>query len=180
MICPANETYSQICRGQPNEGDPNQTTGKFSMKLPAEAWKIGMYYYTIDGQMIFNKPVTVAPHPGKTFTQNITMSYVVPAVRGKMSVTGAPKNFNSIAYMGVQACPGKAAFRVGCNGGQEAYEDVGPGSEYVIDLSPGAWTVADYYQSDNNTKTFAGVPVKMTAVAGVTKTVNVTIKYQGI
>ena len=136
MICPANETYSQICPGQ-QSGSPNQSTGTFRVKLPAVAWKVAMYYYTVDGQLIFSKPVIVPAHPGKTFMQNITMSYVVPAVQGKMSVTGAPKDFNSIAYMGVQACPGKGAFRVGCNGGQEAYEDVGPGSAYLIDLSPG-------------------------------------------
>lgn len=119
-----------------------------------------MYYYTAGGEMIPSKSVTITPQAGKTIKQNVTMAYVVPAVGGSVAITGAPKNFNSIAYMGVQACPGdSAAFRVGCNGGQEDYDDVSPGSHYSIDVAPGIWTVAAYYNSDNNTRTFAGAPL---------------------
>ena len=140
-----------------------------------------MYYYTAGGEMIPSKSVTITPQAGKTIKQNVTMAYVVPAVGGSVAITGAPKNFNSIAYMGVQACPGdSAAFRVGCNRGQEDYDDVSPGSHYSIDVTPGIWTVAAYYNSDNNTRTFAGVPVEFKSTAGVTRAVNVTIKYQGI
>lgn len=181
VICPANEAFNLFCGGQPDTSDPDQTTGQFSINLPPGQWKIGMYYYTADGQMIPGKAVIVTTQAGQMIKQNVTMSYVVPAVQGKISVTGAPKDFNSIAYMGVQACPGNvASFRVGCDGGQEAYEDVGPGSEYLLDLSPGPWSVATYYQSVDSQGTFAGVPVKLTSTAGVTKTVNVTVKYQGI
>jgi hypothetical protein len=84
-----------------------------------------MYYYTINGQMIPSKPVSVPANPGKVISQNVSMRYAVPAVHGQVLLTGAPMNFNDIAYMGVRACPGRAAFSVGCQGGAEAYEDVG-------------------------------------------------------
>jgi len=181
VICPADEAFSLDCNGQPNTSQPDQTSGKFSINLPAAPWKIGMYYYTAGGEMILSKSVTVVPQAGKTITQNITMAYVVPAVDGKVTLTGAPTNFDSIAYMGVQACPGTVgAFSVGCNGGQEDYDDVGPGTDYSIDVTPGTWTVGAYYRNDHNNVSFAGVPVKFTAVAGVTRKINVTIKYQGI
>jgi hypothetical protein len=83
--------------------------------------------------------------------------------------------------MGVQACPSSETFSaVGCQGGQEAYENVFPGSTYSIDLSPGSWDIADYYRTDSNALTYVGVPVQITVVKETTLTVNVTMKYQGL
>jgi hypothetical protein len=179
QICPMGEKYSMSCPGALS-GSPDQTTGAFSVTVPATAWKFGMYYYTINGQIILSKGSAVTPQPGATIHHNVTMSYVVPAVSGKVHLTGAPKNFNSLAYMGVQACPARIVFSVGCRNGNEAYEDIGPGSPYLIDLRQGAWKVAAYYRNDGNTKVFSGTPVKFTATKGLTRTVNVTIAYQGV
>jgi hypothetical protein len=107
------------------------------------------------------------------------MSYVVPAVSGTVHLTGAPSNFASLAYMGVQACPASRTFRVGCRGGAEAYEDVNPGSSYLIDLSTGSWRIAAYYRDDNNSMSFGGVPVRCEATHGSTRHVDVTIAFQG-
>ena len=179
QICPASEVFSMSCAGQ-RSGSPNQSTGTFQVTLPATAWKVGMYYYTINGQIIPSKAVVVAPHSGATIHQDITMPYVVPAVAGKVHLTGAPKDFTSLAYMGVQACPARVAFSVGCRNGSEAYEGIGPGSAYLIDLHRGAWTVAAYYRNDGNTKVFSGTRVKFIAVKGFTRTLNVNITYQGV
>jgi hypothetical protein len=179
VFCPSSERFSLYCKGQ-RSGSPNQTTGKFSTKVPAKAWKLGMYYYTANGQMMPSGPVSLPAQPGATIHQNVSMNYVVPAAEGTVAITGAPKAFDSKAYVGVQACPGKVTFSVGCRGGQEAYEDVAPGSPYVIDLSPGGWSLADYYRTNNNQHTFAGVPLHVTATAGTTVTANVTMKYQGL
>jgi hypothetical protein len=104
---------------------------------------------------------------------------VVPAVDGTVRLTGAPGNFGSLAYMGVQACPARIPFGVGCKGGNEAYEDVGPGSRYLIDLHRGTWKVAAYYWADNNSKNFTGKPRSFTASSNSTRLVNVTMPYQG-
>jgi hypothetical protein len=179
QICPMGQKYSMSCKGALS-GSPDQTTGAFSVTVPATAWTFGMYYYTINGQIILSKASAVSPQPGAIIRHNVTMSYVVPAVSGKVHLTGAPKNFNSLAYMGVQACPAKVVFSVGCRNGEEAYESVGPGSSYLIDLPPGTWKVAAYYRNIGNTKVFSGTPVKFTATKGLTRTVNVTIAYQGV
>jgi hypothetical protein len=139
-----------------------------------------MYYYTANGQVILSKGRAVPPRPGATIHHDVTMSYVVPAVTGTVHLTGSPSNFNSLAYMGVQACPARETFSVGCRAGEEAYENVGPGTSYVIDLPGGAWTVAAYYRNFGNTKVFSGTPVKFTATKGSTRVINVTIAYQGI
>jgi hypothetical protein len=179
QICPMGEKYSMSCPGALS-GSPDQTTGAFSVTVPATAWTFGMYYYTVNGQIILSKGSAVSPQPDAIIHHNVTMSYLVPAVSGKVHLTGAPKNFNSLAYMGVQACPAKAVFSVGCRKGNEAYESIGPGSPYLIDLPPGTWRVAAYYRNTGNTKVFSGTPVKFTATKGLTRTVNVTIAYQGI
>lgn len=179
FFCPASEPFSLYCRGQLT-GSPNQTTGRFSTKVPAKAWKLGMYYYTANGQMMPSGPVSIPAQPGGTIHRNVSMKYVVPAATGVVAITGAPKNFDSKAYMGVQACPSKVTFSVGCRGGQEAYEDIAPGSTYIIDLSPGGWSLADYYRTNHNLHTFAGVPLPIAATVGTTVTANVTMKYQGV
>jgi len=178
-ICPTSDVFSMSCAGQ-RSGSPDQSTGSFTVTLPATSWNVGMYYYTSNGEIILNRAVVVTAHPGATIHQNVTMHYVVPAVAGKVHLTGAPANFGALAYMGVQACPSGASFSVGCRGGQEAYEDVGPGSHYLIDLRRGTWSVAAYYRNFGNTEVFSGAPVTFTAVKGVTRTIKVTIAYQGI
>jgi hypothetical protein len=180
IFCPSKESFSLECAGQLS-GSPNQITGAFSVRLPAQPWTAGMYYYTVNGQMMLSKGTKVPPAPGSTIHRNIEMPYVVPAVEGTVSITGAPSNFDDIAYMGVQACPVGTPFSaVGCANGQEAYEGIGPGLPYLIDLAPGRWNVADYYRVTNNSETFAGVPVTLTAKKGITQTINVSMAYQGI
>jgi hypothetical protein len=179
VACPADVPFTLFCPGQ-RDPNTNQSTGRFHVSVPAEAWDVGVYYYTVDGQQILGRGAAVPARPGQAVVQNVTVAYRVPAVQGKMRLTGAPKDFDSLAYMGVQACPGRVSFRVGCRGGQEAYEDVGPGSTYLIDLAPGSWNVAAYYRNVANTKVFSGTPAALTATAGVTRTVNVTIAYQGV
>jgi hypothetical protein len=179
VVCPAHVRFTLLCRGQ-RDPNTNQSTGSFEVNVPARAWDVGVYYYTSNGQTILGGGVAVPAQPGQVITQNVTVAYRVPAVQGKVRLTGAPKNFDSLAYMGVQACPGRVSFRVGCRGGQEAYEDVGPGSAYLIDLAPGSWNVGAYYRNFSNTKVVHGPPVAITAEAGVTRTVNVTIAYQGV
>ena len=178
QLCPAAVKFTMSCRGQ-GSGSPDQGTGDFQVSVPASAWTVGMYYYTANGQIILSTGVKVSARPGATIHHDITMSYVVPAVSGTVHLTGAPRNFASLAYMGVQACPAGSAFSVGCRGGQEAYEDVNPGSSYLIDLPRGSWRVAAYYRDDNNSTSFSGVPVRFTATHGSTRHVDVTIAFQG-
>jgi len=179
IFCPSKESFSLECAGQLG-GSPNQNTGAFSVRLPALPWTAGMYYYTVNGEMMLSKGTKLAPAPGSTIHRDIEMPYVVPAVQGTVSITGAPSNFDNIAYMGVQACPAGVPFSaVGCANGQEAYEDIGPGLPFLIDLAPGRWNVADYYRVTDNSETFAGVPVTITAKKGTTQTLNVTMAYQG-
>jgi len=179
FFCPASESFSLHCAGQLG-GSPNQTSGRFSTRVPARAWKFGMYYYTANGQMMPSRPVSVPAQPDTTIHRNVSMKYVVPAAAGKVAVTGAPKKFTSETYMGVQACPSRVTFSIGCRGGQEAYEDVYPNSTYLIDLSHGTWGIADYYRTDDNLHTFAGVPMDIRVLNGITVTANVTMKYQGV
>jgi len=178
QLCPAAERFSMSCTGQ-RSGSPNQSNGSFNVEVPASAWKVGMYYYTANGQIILNKGLHVKAEPGATIHLNVSMSYVVPAVAGVVHLTGAPSNFGSLAYMGVQACPARVTFAVGCRDGSEAYEDIGPGSSYLIDLAPGSWNVAAYYRDDNNLKTFSGAPVTFRAKHDSTREIAVTIVYQG-
>jgi hypothetical protein len=179
FYCPSSERFGLSCSGQLS-GSPNQTTGRFSTKVPAKAWKLGMYYYTANGQMMPSGPVSIPARPGATIHRSVSMKYVVPAADGTVAITGAPKNFDSKAYMGVQACPSSVTFSVGCRGGQEAYENVAPGSSYIIDLSPGGWGIADYYITNDSQHSFAGDSEQITAVVGTTVTANVTMKYQGL
>jgi hypothetical protein len=146
----------------------------------ARNWTDGCYYYTINGQMTLSNGIQLAAKPGGTITQNLSMPYRTPAVAGSVRITGQPKDFNSQAYMGVQACPASVTFRMGCASGQEAYEGIGPGSSYPIDLGPGKWTVADYYHPFNSWASFSGAPVSFTAVYKKTLKVNVTEAYQGL
>ena len=95
-----------------------------------------MYYYTANGETMASGPVAIPDRAGATIDRNVSMAYVVPAAQGTVSITGAPADFTNNAYMGVQACPAARAFAVGCAGGQEAYEDVAPGSSYLIDVPP--------------------------------------------
>jgi len=179
VLCPAHVRFTLVCRGQ-RDPDTHQSTGRFTVDVPARAWDVGVYYYTANGQMILGAGVAVPARPGQTVIRNVTVAYRVPAVQGTVVLAGAPKDFGSLAYLGVQACPGRVSFGVGCRGGQEAYEDVGPGSSYLIDLAPGSWNVAAYYRNYANTQEFSGTPVAITAASGVTSTVNVVIAYQGI
>jgi len=178
QICPTGEKYSMSCAGQ-QSGSPDQTTGAFSVTLSVTAWTVGMYYYTGNGQIILGRGTAVLPQAG-TVAQSVSMPYVVPAVAGTVHLTGAPANFNSLAYMGVQACPAKMAFAVGCPKGEEAYESVGPGSSYLIDLPRGTWSVGAYYRNFGNPRVFHGVPVTFRAVKGSTRSIDVTIAYQGV
>lgn len=138
-----------------------------------------VHYYTANGQIILSAGVVVPERPGAKIRRNISIAYVVPAVDGTVRITGAPSNFGSLAYMGVQACPARGAFGVGCKDGQEAYEDIAPGSSYLIDLHRGRWRVAAYYWADNNTKNFTGRPVVFTSAPGSTRHINVKMNYQG-
>ncbi len=176
---PAQGQFTLDCQGQ-RSPNTNQSTGRFSARVPARTWDVGVYYYTLNGQMILGRGVTIPAQPGKAVIQNVTVAYEVPAVQGNVRLRGAPTNFGSLAYMGVQACPSEVSFQVGCRDGQEANEGIGPGSSYLIDLAPGTWRVAAYYNNDSNTKVFTGKPVVFAATAGMTRTVNVEISYQGV
>lgn len=179
FFCPTSEAFSISCKQQVS-GNPNQRTGEYSTKLQARTWKLGMYYYTANGQIITSGPVPIPDEPGATIHASVSMAYVVPAVTGTVAITGAPKDLGDLAYMGVQACPGRGKFTLACPGLEEAYEDVGPGTTYLIDLSPGRWSVADYYTTDNNQHTFAGTPVQFAAKKGITVHINVTMRFQGL
>jgi hypothetical protein len=179
FFCPTGEAFSLSCPGQLS-GSPNQSTGRYSTRVPASRWKLGMYYYTANGETMASGPVAIPDRAGATIDRNVSMAYVVPAAQGTVSITGAPADFTNNAYMGVQACPAARAFAVGCAGGQEAYEDVAPGSSYLIDVPRGHWTIADYYRTDDNLHTFAGTPVGFVAVKGTTLDINVTMPYQGL
>ena len=108
------------------------------------------------------------------------VKYQIPAVAGIVKLTNAPKNFNSLAYLGVQACPNGFAFSVGCPGGTEAYETIGAGLPYSIVLAQGKWTLGAYYHPFGSAASFLGTPVTVTARSPHTVTANLTIAYQGV
>jgi hypothetical protein len=147
------------------------------VKLDAGTWNLGLYYYTEYGQLIDNTPATITVSSGQRIIHNLTVAYEIPAAAGTVDLKGAPKDFNSKAYMGVQGCPSGATK---CKGGTESYEDIGPGQPYSIDLSPGSWTIYAYYRQYRTNKTFNGKRVTITAVSGQTVQVNLPIAFQGL
>jgi hypothetical protein len=179
QLCPATEKFTPGCDGQA-VGDPTGTTGQYNVAVTPGSWRIGLYYYTHYGQIVSGGSATIHPTPGTTTTRrNLEMAYVVPAARGTVTVSGKPSDFDSVAYMGVQACPG-TTFSWGCKGSTEAYENIRPGSAYSIDLPAGIWTMAAYYHPDSNNGVFTGPPVAVVAVHGLTTVKNLSIKYQGL
>jgi hypothetical protein len=148
------------------------------VELKPGPWNLGLYYYTNHGQLINNTAVKIVVSSGQRVKHNLAVAYEIPAAEGTVHLTGAPKNFNSTAYMGVQGCPTGAA---GCKGGTESYEDIGPGQPYSIDLSPpGSWTLYAYYRQDGTNQTFTGTHVTITAVSDQTVRVDLSITYQGL
>lgn len=69
---------------------------------------------------------------------------------------------------------------MGCAGGTEAYEDIGPGEPYSIDLTSGSWKLGAYYRPLTNATVFVGSAVAITARARHTLKVNLSIRYQGL
>ena len=180
QACPASVTFSDGCVGGAI-GSPPASPGRYSVTLkPVGAWKIGAYYYADHGQLINNTPVALTVKAGEAITKTLTVAYVTPAAEGTVTLTGAPKDFLSKAYMGVQACPGSAAFKVGCVGGTEAYEGISPGEPYSIDLTRGEWKLGAYYLPRTNTRPFTGKPVTITAKVGHTLKQNLSMAYQGL
>jgi hypothetical protein len=107
------------------------------------------------------------------------VAYVTPAAAGIVRLTGAPSDFNSRAYMGVQGCPASGVFKVGCPGGTEAYEGISPGMPYSIDLTPGSWKIGAYYRVRTTQQPFIGRAVAITSVAGHTVQRTLWIAFQG-
>jgi archaellum component FlaF (FlaF/FlaG flagellin family) len=136
-----------------------------------------LYYYAEHGQIVTNKPAQITVSSGQKVKENLTVAYMIPAAEGTVRLTGAPKKFNSEAYMGVQGCP---AGKAGCKGGTEAYEGIAPDQPYSIDLSPGSWTIYVYYRPNDNSHLFTGQPVTITVTAGQTIHPDLTIAYQGL
>lgn len=179
QLCPTTEKFTPGCDHQVM-GDPTGTTGQYKVAVTPGSWRIGLYYYTHYGQIVTGGSATIHPTPGTTTThRNLQMAYVVPAARGTVSVSGKPTDFDSVAYMGVQACPG-GTFSWGCKGSTEAYENIRPGSAYSIDLSAGTWTMAAYYHPDSNNGVFIGSAVSVVAVPGLTAVKDLSVKYQGL
>ncbi len=147
---------------------------------PVGAWKIGAYYYTDHGQLINNTPALLTVAAGEKATKNLSVAYLTPAAAGTVTLIGAPKDFLSKAYMGVQACPSTSMFKVGCVGGTEAYEGISPGQPYSIDLTRGHWKLGAYYWPKTNTRPFIGTPVTITAKPGQTLKQNLVMTYQGL
>ena len=177
FFCPASETFSMYCLGQIG-GNPNQSTGKYATKVPAKAWKLECTT-TANRRMTPSKAVWMPARPGTTIHANVSMAYVAPAATGKVAITGSPK-LRKRDIHGRPGLPKQCKVHGWLPAGQEAYEDIGPRSTYIIDLAPGRWAITDYYRTDNNLHTFAGTPVKFTAVKGSTFRVNVTMAYQGL
>jgi hypothetical protein len=180
QLCPATVKFTPGCDHQV-VGDPTGSTGQYKVAVAPGSWRIGLYYYTDYGQIVSGPSTAIHPTPGTTTTRrNLEMAYVVPAARGTVTVSGKkPTDFDSVAYMGVQACPG-AIFSWGCKGSTEAYENIHPGSTYSIDLSAGVWTMEAYYHPDSNSGVFTGSPVTVVAVHGLTAVKDLSIKYQGL
>jgi hypothetical protein len=178
QLCRATEKFTPGCDHQ-IVGKLKGSTGQYKVAVSPGWWKIGLYYYTDFGQIVTGASSVVDVKPGSTADRNLQMAYVVPAVRGTVSMSGAPGDFGSVAYMGVQACPG-ATFAWSCEGSAEAYEDIRPGSSYSIDLSAGTWTLAAYYHPDTNTGVFTGTPVTVIVVPGKTAVRGLSIRYSGL
>lgn len=180
QACPASEAFSVGCaRGA--IGSPPASPGHYGVKLkPSGTWHVAAYYYDEYGQIINGVPLPVTVANGETRIKNVTVSYVVPAAEGRVILTGAPNDFGSKAYMGVQACPARRSFRIGCRGGTEAYENIYPGKHYSIDLPPGPWMIGAYYQSSDSSRIVSGHLVEVTSQAGHTLTVDLRIAYRGL
>jgi hypothetical protein len=179
LVCPATEKFTPGCDHQV-VGDPTASTGQYKVAVTPGSWRIGLYYYTRYGQIVTGGSTAIHPAPGTTAThRSLEMAYMVPAARGTVTVSGRPGDFDSVAYMGVQACPG-ARFSWGCKGSTEAYENIRPGSAYSIDLAAGVWTVAAYYHPNSNSGVFTGSPVSVIAVHGLTVLRNLSVKYRGL
>jgi hypothetical protein len=176
QACRARVSFSDGCKGGETAA-PKSSPGSYTLGLNAGSWKVGLYYYTEHGQIINNIPAKITVSSGQKAKMDLAVAYVIPAADGTVHLTGAPKNFNSKAYMGVQGCP---AGKTGCSGGTEAYEDILPGHPYSIDLSPGSWNIYAYYRQDGTNQTFTGKPVAVTATAGQTVHMNLSIAYQGL
>ncbi len=180
QACPAAVPFSDGCFGGAT-GAPPSSPGPYSVTLtPVGAWKIGVYYYTDHGQLINNTPASLTVKAGQKVTKNLSVAYLTPAAAGIVTLIGAPKDFLSKAYMGVQACPNAATFKVGCVGGTEAYEGISPSQPYSIDLSAGQWKIGAYYRPHTNNAVFIGKPVTITAKPGQTLKQNLAMTYQGL
>jgi len=176
QACPSAVPFSDGCRGG-RTATPSSAPGPYAVRLAAGSWNLGLYYYTEHGQIINNTSAAIALTSGQQLKHNLAVAYETPAAGGTVHLTGAPKNFNAKAYMGVQGCP---AGETGCTGGTEAYEGIGPGQPYSIDLSPGSWTIYAYYRQDGTNQTFTGKRITITATAGQTVHMDLSIAYQGL
>jgi len=176
QACPASLPFLDGCKGG-RTAAPKSSPGHYALRVTAGTWKVGLYYYTEHGQIINNTPVGITVSAGQEVKMDLAVAYVIAAADGRVRLTGAPKDFNAKAYMGVQGCP---AGKTGCSGGTEAYEDILPGQPYSIDLSPGSWTIYAYYRQYGTNQTFTGKRVEITATAGRTVDVNLSIAYQGL
>jgi hypothetical protein len=183
QVCPAASIFKIVCNGQiayPHSPIPTGTR-LLPLKVPAGRWQAGLYYYAINGQIELGKPVSLTVGPGQTVTRSFSVHYVKPAATGSVTLTGTPSNFKSIAYMGVEACPSAEAWRFGCAGGQEAYEDITPGSTYSINLPSGSWNVAEIYRPLQGLGLDVdGTPVRVISTPGQTKHVNLSETYRGL
>lgn len=79
-----------------------RSPGPYSLELsPVGTWQIGMYYYAVHGQLINDRSKSVAVKAGEVIHLNLTVAYEAPAAEGTVTLSGAPADFNSEAYMGV-------------------------------------------------------------------------------
>ena len=178
QMCPASELPTVACDHQVI-ARPQPPTGKYRAAVAAGTWRIAIYYSTYYGQIVLSQWVVVKVAAGATVDATLTVAYRIPAARGSVTVPGAPGDFTSHAYLGVQACPG-ATFAWDCKGGTEAYENIRPGAGYAINLSPGSWTLAAYYHPDTSTAVYLGQVAKVTSVTGKTVIQNLSVQYQGL
>jgi hypothetical protein len=178
QLCPAGVKYEPACQGQMTASVP--VDGSYSLKVAPGSWNVGMYYWTQYGQLVLGVPTSVDVQAGRTTHQSVEVAYQGPAVSGVVTLTGAPKDFAELGYMGVQACPTSVQFDVGCAGGTEAYESVSPGSNYSLDLAPGSWNIGAYYRPAPGIagSTYTGSPTSVVTNSEVHH-VNVAMAYQG-
>lgn len=176
QACPARSKCSDGCK-KGKAVAPKSASGHYALRLPPGTWKLAPYYYSEHGQIISDVPVRITTTSGQKLKRDLAVAYMIPAAAGTVGVTGAPANFNTEAYMGVQGCP---TGRAGCRGGTEAYENISAGQPYSIDLSPGSWTVYAYYWPNDNSHMFTGHPVTITVTAGQTISRDLTVAYQGL